>query len=70
MENAVDEFFYSHLGSGKDQYDSFYDFRSQQLDLALLNLVQNSIATSNKVTRLKKKILFLQDSGESEHIAA
>ena len=39
MYQEVEDFNHEELGSGKEQYDSFYDFRDQELDLALQTLL-------------------------------
>ena len=39
MDESIDDFIQMQLGTGKEQYDSFYDFRSQELDLALKQLL-------------------------------
>ena len=42
MDEVFDKFIFDNLGSGKDQFDSFYDYRDQELDLAIEILVLRS----------------------------
>ncbi len=58
MEEPLEPFLYDQLGSGKDQFDSFYDFRENQLD----SLIQIWIARSYKESLNPKKLHFLRIS--------
>ena len=42
MDETFDAFTTENLGSGQEQFDSFYDFTDQALDLLLKTLILNT----------------------------